>query len=121
MVDRALDYSSSDRTEPPNPLILSLGKKSHSQAKLPLATAKAKHLAGFNPAPGYPGARLILENDTRPNVQPTMNGPRRGPKSCACRGSRAVPNDKTLCRQIRARQEDTETYSMIHVKIDSIK
>lgn len=68
------------------------------QAKLPLATANAKHLAGFNPAPGYPGARLTLENDTRPNVQPTINGPSRGPKSRACRGSRAVPNDRILLR-----------------------
>ncbi len=77
---------------------LSILQNVRLQSKFLLATANAKHLAGFMLAPVYPIAAPVDEKLTRPSDMPTSRGPSEGPKSACWRGSRPTPKAKKLAR-----------------------
>jgi len=88
----------------------------------PRATAKAKHLAGFMPAPGYPGASPTVANAMSPSVQAVRNGPSFGPNSSPCLGSKPTPNARKLVEVKRhVKRELVDAYRRMKLDIASIK
>ena len=83
-----------ERPYPPDPLVWSIAIVSDFLAadspilqviqkdlpwKFPRPTANAKHLAGFIPAPVYPGASPAPARLIKPRLKATRKGPMKGP------------------------------------------